>query len=225
MNRTGNDCRNTIRNRNAIATRQGLIMKLSSRLAPTRAQLFTATLITSAMGLSVAAVSLPNTFTAGTSASAAQVNANFAALKAAVDALQTQAAADTAKIAALEGKLAPLGSNPALPSKRGLLAYAFASDATSTAVYTPNSIYSYSSTGGAITAQKQGAGLYLVTFAGMGANASAGGNVQVSSVSNDATCNVNAWVQGATVNDVAIQVQCKQNGTAVDSTFSVMFVS
>lgn len=54
------------------------------------------------------AASVPNSFTAGTPAVAAQVNANFTALVNAASALETQAAALETKLAALETKVAAL---------------------------------------------------------------------------------------------------------------------
>ncbi len=52
-----------------------------------------------AVGLGAMAVTIPNTFSSGQVISAAQVNANFTALKTAVDALEAPGSVNTAKIA------------------------------------------------------------------------------------------------------------------------------
>lgn len=64
------------------------IMKSFKQLKPTRLQFLVATILATSMGLSYAAVTIPYTFTSGTAAKAADVNANFTALKNAVDPLQ-----------------------------------------------------------------------------------------------------------------------------------------
>jgi hypothetical protein len=52
-----------------------------------------------AVGLGAMAVTIPNTFSSGQVISAAQVNANFTALKTAVDALEAPGSVNTAKLA------------------------------------------------------------------------------------------------------------------------------
>jgi hypothetical protein len=202
------------------------VNNLLRKIAPTRAQIFTASLIVSGMGLSIAAVSIPNTFTAGTAATAAQVNANFAALKTAVDALQTQGAADAARIATLETKLAALGANKPLASKFGAHAYAWANDATS-ASYTPNSLYSFNSAGGAITAARTGDGQYTMTFAGQGTGTQgagnvSGGNVQVTAYDAGQQCQAVLWSGAA---DLVISVQCRVGTVLTDGRYSIQFTS
>lgn len=64
-------------------------MKSLLHLKPTRAQLIAAAIIATSMGLSYAAVTIPNSFTDGTPAVAAQVNANFSALANAMPAVKT----------------------------------------------------------------------------------------------------------------------------------------
>jgi hypothetical protein len=55
----------------------------------------------SALGIYALALSIPNTFSAGTSISSGQVNANFAAVKTAVDALEAKFPVSAANLAAL----------------------------------------------------------------------------------------------------------------------------
>jgi hypothetical protein len=55
----------------------------------------------SALGIYALAMSIPNTFSAGTSISSGQVNANFAAVKTAVDALEAKFPVAAANLAAL----------------------------------------------------------------------------------------------------------------------------
>ena len=98
--------------------------------------------------ISYAAVLIPNTFTAGTTISASQVNANFDALKTAVDSKQDRPA---------------LGSFPT--TSAGQVAWAHIS--------CPSSgggcwvVNSYNPTGGAVSATSYGTGIGGVTFTGM----------------------------------------------------------
>lgn len=62
-------------------------MKSLLRFKPTRAQFIAAAIIATSMGLSYAAVTIPNSFTAGTPAVAAQVNENFTAVANQMDVL------------------------------------------------------------------------------------------------------------------------------------------
>jgi hypothetical protein len=77
-------------------------MTPSRRIAPA--------LLLLALPALAAPVNLPHTFTAGTPAKAAEVNANFAALAAAVTSLQADLAAAQARIALLETRLASVST-------------------------------------------------------------------------------------------------------------------
>ena len=181
-------------------------MKSFLHLKPTRAQFIAVAIIFTSMGLSYAAVTIPNTFTASTPAVADQVNANFTALKTAVD--------------ALEAKVNTLGTNLPLASKQGKMGYVWASD-ENLASYTPNPIYSFNSSGGAITAARSAIGVYSVTFSGLGGG---GGHVQVTAYSTAAYCRTDGWSSPGT--DVVIFVACFDSlGAAVDSLYDVLFVS
>ena len=63
---------------------------------------FGASLTLGLLGVYALAVSIPNAFTAGDVISAAKMNANFDAMKTAVDSLETKAATTDTKTAALE---------------------------------------------------------------------------------------------------------------------------
>ncbi len=138
------------------------------------------------------AVTLPNTFTSGTPAVAEDVNANFDALKTAVDTLET-------KIATLEAT--------SLPSETGKLGYALINADGSV-----NAAYSFNSSGGGITATMAGTGVYTVTFAGLGGDAISGGHVQVTPagffVVATAICRTTAPVASDTP-DVLVRVYCQ----------------
>jgi len=74
-------------------------MKLLKKLKPTRSQLIAGTIIATSLGLSyAAAVGIPNTFTAGTSAAAADVNANFTAVETAINSNATAINTNTTNI-------------------------------------------------------------------------------------------------------------------------------
>ena len=97
--------------------------------------------------------------------------------------------------------------------------------------YTPNPLFAYNSTGGAVTITRTGTGLYLVTFAGLGATstgtsgAGSGGNAQVSSYNSAMT---NKYIAKITKVDslssdfnVSVRTQ-KANGAAGNEMFSVL---
>lgn len=89
----------------------------------------------------VMGVTIPNSFTAGTSISSSQVNANFAALKTAVDALEATAAA--------------------LPTTKGSIrGYVMFNGGTGAVVN------SFMTTGGVPTVLRTGAGRYTITWPG-----------------------------------------------------------
>ena len=97
--------------------------------------------------VSYAAVTIPNTFTAGTTISSSQVNANFDALKTAVDAKQDRPT---------------LGSYPTTSS--GQMAWAYMSCPAGSSCWI---IHSYNPTGGLVTATTYTTGIGGVTFAGI----------------------------------------------------------
>jgi hypothetical protein len=107
------------------------------------------------LGVYALAVSIPNPFTAGDVISAAKMNANFDAVKTAVDALE-------AKVVTLDSKTASLETfkNAAPTAKGSLRAFALVS-----ADGTVNN--QFSSTGGTVTVAKTGVGRYEVTIPGI----------------------------------------------------------
>ncbi len=161
--------------------------------------------LSAAVGYAV--VTIPNTFTAGTSASADQVNENFAALKTAVD--------------ALEARLDGLGSNPPMPSASGILGYATISTDGSTVSN------SFNSSGGAITsASPHTTGLYAITFAGLGNGTSQSGNIQVTITDITTALDCRALDQSITpFEDVEILIGCFDSvGSSVDASTSVVYM-
>lgn len=158
------------------------------------------------------AVTLPfPLFTAGSTISASQVNANFAALDTAVDALE-------AKVNTI------VGTNLPLASKQGKMGYALINLGNSTS-NTPDRTFSFNSSGGDIMALHLGVGSYGIIFDGLGAGAASGGHVQVSAYGSagTATCHTSGW-DTASLN-ATINVLCQDfAGAAVDSQFNVLFV-
>jgi hypothetical protein len=160
-------------------------------------------ILASSAGLSLA-VTLPNTFIAGAPARAEDVNANFAALKAAVD--------------ALEDKVKNLGANPPLASRNGKMAYAWLDQPTS-ASYTPDAGFAFNSSGGSVTVTRSGVGSYSVSFAGL--SPTNAGNV--SAYLSNHTCNTMPW--RAVNGNVVISLRCvDQSGAPADSYATVLFV-
>lgn len=108
-----------------------------------------------------------------------------------------------------------LGLTP-VNARTGDFAYVWANN-PSAASYTPNTLYSYSSSGGAITITRVGVGHYRVAFSGLSLNR---GHVQVSKYGAGAgTCHVEEWFGGS------VWVLCyNAAGAAADSTYTVMFV-
>lgn len=103
----------------------------------------------------------------------------------------------------------------ALPS-----GYAWASDATS-ASYTPSASYSFTSSGGPITAIRSGTGSYTITFAGLGNNGSAGGHVEVTAYGAGAnSCKVGSWGSGGA--DFVVNIRCFNSaGAASDTPYNI----
>jgi len=141
------------------------------------------------------AVTIPHSFAAGTTISSAQVNANFQALKNAVD--------------------------KALMSKNGRYGYAWYNQ-PATASYTITNQYTFNSAGGAITGARASAGVYSVTFNGLGISGQEGGNVQVTSYGGGANfCKVAAW-DSMTGGNFTVTVNCYDHaGAPVDTQFTI----
>ncbi len=121
--------------------------------------------------------------------------------------------------AAADSRNLPRPANPTVGQRR--MGYAWANDPAS-ASYTPSTTYSFSSSGGAVTATRSGTGVYAITFAGLGGNGVAGGNVQVTSYgAGSEHCKVASW--GSSSANFAVNIRCfNAAGAAVDSRYSVM---
>lgn len=88
-------------------------MKSLKRFKPTRSQFIAAAILATSMGLSYAAVSLiPNTFTAGTPASAADVNANFSAVEASIPGINVSDDQTYSPVSATAGTVAQITVTP-----------------------------------------------------------------------------------------------------------------
>jgi len=129
------------------------------------------------MGLWGLAVTLPHNFSAGQEIKAAEMNANFQALKNAVDALE-------AKLSAVQA------AQKALPSKTGQLGYAWVRRTG-----TIGSGYTFMSNGNTPTVTKTGVGTYTVRFPGFNLG---GGHVQVTTyvedpADQDNICAIDSW--------------------------------
>lgn len=193
-------------------------MKFLNKLKQKKIQLIAAVTLASFAGLSLA-VTAPVTFTAGTTAKAADVNSNFSALATAITALE-------AKLSAI------LGTNKALASSKGTLGYVNIGGT----IYTVNGTYAltgnrvFNASGGAVTLTRTGIGTYTVTFVGLGPGAAAGyfGNVQITAIGLPVACGTigNGWYAGATPTDLVIDFQCYNptTGVNVDAGFSLLFV-
>ncbi len=151
------------------------------------------------IGLWALAVTLPHTFNSGDEIKSAEMNANFQALKAAVDALESKLAAVSAGMRAL-------------PSASGKAAYVWVYSSGTADTY-----YNFNSAGGTITATKTGTGKYSVTIPGFGK----AGNVQVTAYGGAGPhCGVLAW--GASGSDGRVHVRCfDAAGNLVDSAFTL----
>jgi hypothetical protein len=160
---------------------------------------------------SVLAVSVPNSFTAGTPILAAEMNANFAALETAVTALEASVAAvETAKLDAPATGAYQL-------SATGMMSYAWV---TCSSTACSISGYAYSSTGTLPTATRTGVGDYTVNWTGT--PLSGGGHVQVTSygASPAVFCKVGSW--GTNV----VYVDCYDtNGARADTNFNIMIIN
>lgn len=118
--------------------------------------------------------------------------------------------------------IVPLLVASAVPSAQSLndavQAYAWAHNPTA-ASYTPNPDYSFSASGGAITAFRDRTGVYRIVFEGVPGD---GGNVQVSAYGSNTVCSPLSWT-GRT--GLTIEVVCRNPTTLsiVDSPYTVLF--
>ncbi|HMR05233.1 MAG TPA: hypothetical protein PKA88_05635 [Polyangiaceae bacterium] len=133
----------------------------------------------------MAAVTIPNTFTAGTTIVAADMNANFAAIKTFVDGLETT----------VNGKANAAATGTQYtntPNGKSVYAWSGSCHTSTTANCAVNATYSYNAGGAAITSTRSAAGVYNVTFPGLATTA--GGNVQVTAYGNNTNnCKVVSW--------------------------------
>ncbi len=193
-------------------------MKFFSKLKVTRTQLISAVVLASSIGVSLA-VTIPVTFTAGTAAKAADVNSNFSALATAVTALET--------------KLSAIGTNKALGSQQGLVAYANIGMAN---LASPDAGNVFNPSSGAVTASRFGVGSYSVTFSGF-SSTPAGGGLQITPYAGPAIVNGTSTTianvtcggyggAGATAGDLVVSVNCftANTGAAVDAPFNVTYI-
>jgi len=160
--------------------------------------------VLASIGLWALAVTLPHTFSPGDEIKSAEMNANFQALKSAVDDLE-------AKLSAVQA------AQKALPSKSGQLGYVWVKrDGT------VNPTYAFMSNGNTPTVNKTGAGTYEVTFSGFNL---VGGHVQVTTYVQDAPdqdniCAIDVWTA------TTVTVQCVDSdagaGTLQDTSFTIL---
>jgi subtilisin family serine protease len=111
--------------------------------------------------------------------------------------------------------------NPATPQTAHKGAYVRADNATSTAWYTPNTAFSWTSGTGTIQARKTGTGLYEVRIPGMPAANATDAMVTAYGTSSN-TCR--PWSWAASGSDTVVGVMCHTAaGAAVDDTFDVLW--
>ena len=122
---------------------------------------------------------------------------------------------------ALVALLAASAVAPAQSINDAVQAYAWA-DNSNAASYTPNPDYSYSASGGAITAARSATGQYSITFEGVPAANFDSGNVQVSAYATNAICSVNGW-SGSVSLTIAIACFNPATLSLVDSPYTVLF--
>src|SRR5215213_594327 len=80
-------------------------------------------------------------------------------------------------------------------------------DNPASASYTPSTMYSFNSSGGAINVTRSGDGAYAVRFGGIGGSGAAGGNVLVTAYGGGSeTCKVVNWNSGGA--DFIVNVRC-----------------
>ncbi|GEM90106.1 hypothetical protein [Oceanithermus desulfurans] len=172
-----------------------------------------------ALGLWGLAVTIPNSFSSGEVLSAAKMNENFQALKAAVDQLES-------KVAAHEEKLSAVGpGQKALASQAGAMGRALVRWNGST--LSVDMDWSFSSSGGNISATRDGTGQYTVVFENLTDGNLPYGTV-VASTRDDTGVRCESWSlknEGAWKPDVRILVECRNaSGTLTDATFRLLYV-
>jgi hypothetical protein len=152
-----------------------------------------------------AALTIPNTFVAGEVISATAMNENFAAVAAAMEALETQVAAQQAQLEAL-------AALTTLPGRDGYFAYAWVNATT------PDGFYSFNPEG-EITMESIATGRYIVSFSEPGAPPIR--NVMVAAYGSTANyCKVDFW------SNHRVWVRCfNAAGNAADSLFNIWVVN
>ncbi len=157
----------------------------------------------------MAAVTVPNSFTAGTPIVAADMNANFTSIKTFVDGLETT----------INSKADAPASGKYANTPTGRVAYAWVSDSCSksTAANCASlSQYQYNPSGAAPTSTRTALGRYTVNFPNLSSANS--GNVQVTAWGDTThSCKVINWEKAA------VNVRCHTTaGADVDSAFSAL---
>ncbi len=182
--------------------------------------------LAAALGLWGLAVTIPNTFSGGEVVSAAKMNANFQALKAAVDTLEAKVATLESDNASLKTRLASvLADQRALPSRDGAVGYY---QALSTGAPMSGAEY-FNSSGGAIVYAVDGTtNVYTITFKGLGRHGGAGSpGVALANAMGvqayDKACKAEVDDR---FSDVVVTVYCYDisSGNPVPSTFSLLYV-
>jgi hypothetical protein len=94
-------------------------------------------------------------------------------------------------------------------------------DQPETASYTPDTTYSFNSAGGGVSISRSAAGVYVVSFPGLGSGSQAS-NVLVSGYSTSGTCKVSSWSPST----ADVTVRCYDSaGVAADSYFTLIYQS
>ncbi|WP_287372064.1 hypothetical protein [Oceanithermus sp.] len=166
-----------------------------------------------ALGLWGLAVTIPNSFSSGEVVSAAKMNQNFQALKAAVDTLESKVGALETDNADLKDKLSALQAGmKAVASKTGQFGYALV-NADGTLWPDAN----FDSSGSAVTSSKSATGLYFVTFPGLDLMR---GTVMITDADPMSRCTIGFW------NQTQVSVECYDvaTGNPVDAAFTVLVV-
>ena len=90
--------------------------------------------------------------------------------------------------------------------------------------YTPDPVYSYNSTGGAVRISRSSVGTYAVQFTGFGGRGQPGGNVQVTAYGRGTeSCKVASWDSGGA--DFIVNVHCfLASGKPVDTRYSATVI-